>query len=293
MEQRMTASAIKVTGLDRRQGSFHLDSIDIDLPTGLVMGFVGPNGAGKTTTIKALLGMLRPDSGSIELFGGDAPGAASTKERIGVVLDQVFLSPDWKVQALSRHVGRFYSNWDDTLFRHYLERFRVRESELVGTLSRGEGVKLSLAMALAHHPDLLVLDEPTSGLDPVSRSELVDILREFMVDPEHSILFSTHITSDLDSIADLILVIDSGRLAYSGTLDGLRDEFAMVHGTEQLTPAASNSVLGLRRAGGRFDGLIRTDATPLFGPSTIIDAASTDDVIVHLARRGTTPEENR
>lgn len=287
----MTASAVKVTGLNRTQGEFRLDSVDFELPTGLVMGFVGPNGSGKTTTIKALLGMLQPDSGRIELFGGEAPGAAS-KERIGVVLDQPFVSPDWKVGSLTYRVGNFFASWDRAAFLEYLERFRISTSARVGTLSRGEGVKLSLAMALAHKPALLILDEPTSGLDPVSRADLVDLLREFMVDPEHSILFSTHITSDLDSLADLILVIENGRIAFSGTVDGLQEEFAMVHGTEQLTPAARSSVLGLRRTGGRFDGLIRAEATPLFGPTTVIDSASTDDVIVHLARRGTTQQEN-
>jgi ABC-2 type transport system ATP-binding protein len=284
MEKHMTASAVSVTGLDRTQGTFHLDSVDFELPTGLVMGFVGPNGSGKTTTIKAILGMLRPDSGRIQLFDDQVPGAPSTKERIGVVLDQPFVSPDWKVGSLTRRVGRFFAGWDDALFRDLLRRFRLSESAAVATLSRGEGVKLSLALALAHHPELLILDEPTSGLDPVSRADLVDIMREFMIDPTHSILFSTHITSDLDSLADLILVIDDGRVAYSGTLDGLHEEFAMVHGSEQLTPAATNSVLGLRRTGGRFDGLIRSDSTALFGPSTVIDAASTDDVVVHLAR---------
>lgn len=288
----MNDTAVKVTALERSMGSFHLDSVDFELPTGLVMGFVGPNGSGKTTTIKAILGMLAPDAGRVELFDGEAPGTAGVKERVGVVLDLPFVSPDWKVGSLTRRVGAFYSNWDDALFNDLLGRFGIGASARVETLSRGEGVKLSLAMALAHHPELLILDEPTSGLDPVSRADLVDILREFMVDPSHSILFSTHITSDLDSLADLILVIDAGQIAYSGSIDGLREEFAMVHGTEQLTPAARDTVLGLRRTGGRFDGLIRAEATPLFGPTTVIDPATTDDVIVHLARRGTTQQES-
>lgn len=280
----MTATALKATGLERTQGTFHLDHLDFELPTGLVMGFVGPNGAGKTTTIKSILGMLELDSGRIDLFDDAQPGDASTKERIGVVLDQPFVSPDWKVDSLTRRVGRFFAGWDDARFRGLLDRFGVPVNARVGTLSRGQGVKMSLAVALAHHPELLILDEPTSGLDPVSRADLVDILREFMVDENHSILFSTHITSDLDSLADLILVIDKGRIAYSGTLDGLQEEFAMVHGTEELTREAAGTVLGLRRTGGRFDGLIRSTATPLFGPTTVVDTASTDDVVVHLAR---------
>lgn len=184
-------------------------------------------------------------------------------------------------------MGRFFPTWDDDLFRSLLDRFDVTRHARVGTLSRGQGVKLSLAVALAHHPELLVLDEPTSGLDPVSRADLVDLLRDFMVDETHSVLFSTHVTSDLDSLADLMLVIDDGRIAYSGTLDALREEFAMVHGTEQLSAEAEQAVLGLRRTGARFDGLIRTPSSPLFGPTTVIDTATTDDVVVHLARRDT------
>lgn len=287
----MTVSAVKATGLARTQGAFHLGPLDIELPTGLVMGFVGPNGAGKTTTIKALLGMLQPDSGRIRLFDDQATGTASTAERIGVVLDQLHVRPEWRVGSLTPRVGPFFASWDDEVFQGFLDRFALSKDEHIAKLSRGEGVKLSLAMALSHHPELLILDEPTSGLDPVSRADVVDLLREFMVDPSHSILFSTHITTDLDSLADLILVIDSGRIAYSGTLDGLQEEFAMVHGTEQLTPAAAGSVLGLRRTGGRFDGLIRSDDTPRFGPSTVIDPASTEDVVVHLARHGATQEK--
>ncbi len=288
----MTNSAVKATGLARTQGAFRLGPLDFELPTGLVMGFVGPNGSGKTTTIKALLGMVRTESGRIDLFDGERPGSASAAERIGVVLDQPFVRSEWKVGSLTHRIGPFFARWDDRVFEGFLDRFGLRGDSPIGTLSRGEGVKLSLSLALAHHPDVLILDEPTSGLDPVSRADVVDILREFMVDPSHSVLFSTHITTDLDNLADLILVIEGGRLAYSGTLDGLAEEFAMVHGTEQLSPAAAASILGLRHTGGRFDGLIRSEATPLFGPSTVIDPATTDDVVVHLARRGATHQEN-
>lgn len=280
----MTSTAISVRGLTHTQGAFRLDDVDLELPTGLVMGFVGPNGAGKTTTIRSLLGMLRPDAGSVELFDGLAPGSPEVSSRVGVVLDQPFLSPDWSVASLSRRVGRFFDTWDEECLRSLLDRFGIARAARVGTLSRGQGVKLSLAVALAHRPELLVLDEPTSGLDPVSRADLVDLLRDFMVDETHSVLFSTHITSDLDSLADLMAVVDGGRIRYAGTLERLREEFAMVRGTEDLSPEANRAVLGLRRTGSRFDGLIRTDSTPLFGPTTLIEDATTDDVVVHLAR---------
>lgn len=283
----MTNLAIAAHGLSHSQGDFDLRGIDFELPTGLVMGFVGPNGSGKTTTIRALLGMFRPNSGSIGLLGGRTAGSTAAKQRTGVILDLPFVSPDWAVSSLAFRVGRFFSDWDDAYFTELLAQFGIDNTGTVGELSRGEGVKLSLAMALAHRPELLILDEPTSGLDPVSRADLIDILRDFMVDETHSILFSTHITSDLDSLADLILVIDDGRIEYSGTLEGLRDEFAMVHGTEPLSAEAERSILGLTRSGTRFDGLIRAESTPLFGPTTVVDTATTDDVVVHLARRTT------
>jgi ABC-2 type transport system ATP-binding protein len=292
MEQHMSATAVRAQGLSRTQGTFRLRALDFELPTGLVMGFVGPNGAGKTTTIKSLLGLLRTDAGQVELFDGQRPGSAAVRERIGVVLDQPFVSPDWRVGGLGRRVGRFYAGWDARRFQELLDRFDLDPAARVDTLSRGQGVKLSLALALAHDPELLILDEPTSGLDPVSRADVVDLLREFMVEETHTVLFSTHITSDLDNLADLILVIDAGSLAYSGSLDGLHEEFAMVHGSGDLSEEAGRSVLGLRRNGSRFDGLIRTSATPLFGPSTVIDAASTDDVVVHLARSGRARQES-
>ena len=288
----MSGSALHVTGLTRTQGSFRLDSLDFDLPTGLVMGFVGPNGAGKTTTIKSILGMTRPDSGSIELFEGDSPESAAAKERIGVVLDQPFVSPDWKLGTITARLSRFYKGWDAPAFDSLLDRFGLSADLRVEALSRGQGVKLSMAIALAHHPELLILDEPTSGLDPVSRADLIDILREFMVDETHSVLFSTHITSDLDTVADLILVIEGGKIAYSGPLDGLQEEFAMVRGTEPLAPETASRISGLRYRGTRFEGLIRTADTSLFGPTTIIDTASTDDVVVCLARHSSARQEN-
>jgi ABC-2 type transport system ATP-binding protein len=287
----MTPTAVRASGLSHRQGTFTLGALDFELPTGLVTGFVGHNGAGKTTTIKALLGMLRTDPGQVELFDGLPPGSRRARARTGVVLDQPFVSPDWRVGSAARRLARFHPTWDADRLRRLLDRFALDPAAKVGTLSRGQTAKLSLALALAHQPDLLVLDEPTSGLDPVSRADVIDLLREFMVDERHTVLFSTHTTSDLDNLADLVLVIDSGRLAHNGTLDGLREEFAVVQGSGELAEEAARQVVGLRRNGSRYQGLIRTEATPLFGPSTVIDPATTDDVVVHLARGGQSRQE--
>jgi len=280
----MSTTAVLARGLTHARGSFRLGPVDVELPTGLVMGFVGHNGAGKTTTIRSLLGMLPTAPGQVRLFDELEPGSAQARARTGVVLDRPFLAPQWRVGGLGRRLGRFHRTWNQSTFERLQNRFGLDPAARCGTLSRGQGAKLALALALSHEPELLVLDEPTSGLDPLARQDVVDVLREFMVDERHSILFSTHITSDLDHLADLILVMDSGRLAYSGSLHGLGEEFAMVRGTGELTEEAGRHVHGLRRNPHGFEGLIRTEATPAFDSSVVIEAAGTDDVVIHLAR---------
>ena len=295
--------AIRATGLTRRAGGFLLDRVDVELPTGYVLGMVGANGAGKTTTIKALLGLVTCEAGSVGLLGSDvadrdANGSdtadrAARKERIGVVLDQPFLAPRWPVRRLGRIVGPFYSRWDQDRFDRLLRRFRVPTDGRVESLSRGQGTKLSLALALAHDPDLLILDEPTSGLDPVSRADIVDLVREFMVDERHSVLFSTHITSDLEGLADYVQILDEGTTAFRGGIDRLHEEFAYVRGVGEPDVRSASAIIGLRRSRNGFEGLIRTDDSALFGPETEITAATTDDVVVHVARshRPTDTEE--
>ena len=165
------------------------------VPSGLVTGFVGPNGAGKTTAIKAMLGMVGIDAGSISVLDG-APG--TRHGRIGVVLDSLALSRDWTAVSAARSLGRFYPDWDQGLLDDLLVRLDVPARVKVKNLSRGQGVKLQLALALAHRPELLILDEPTSGLDPVARLEVLDILHDFLVaEGADGASFSTHITSDL------------------------------------------------------------------------------------------------
>jgi ABC-2 type transport system ATP-binding protein len=284
--------AVRATGLTVRAGDFLLGGIDVEVPTGYVVGLVGPNGAGKTTTIKALLGMIGRHSGRVELFGEESASPAVTNDRIGVVLDRPFLSPEWRVDQIGRLIGRFYRAWDADRFASLVGELRLPARARVGALSRGEGMRLSFALATCHDPRLLVLDEPTSGLDPVARAELIEHLREFMVDETHSVLFSTHITSDLDGIADFIQVIDRGRSIYRGTLEDLHAEFALVRGIGNPGPQAERAVLGLRRTSTGFEGMIRMSDSHLFGTDTDMSAVTTDDVVVHFARSGGARGEN-
>ena len=283
------ASAIRLDAVVRRQGTFTLGPLDMTVPAGMVTGFVGPNGAGKTTAIKAMLGMVGIDAGSISVLDG-APGAR--RDRIGVVLDAVALPREWTAVSAARNLERFYPDWDRDLLDDLLTRLDVPARVKVKDLSRGQGVKLQLALALAHRPELLILDEPTSGLDPVARLEVLDILRDFLIAEGRTVLFSTHITSDLERIADHLHIIGAGRTRFAGTLPDLVEQWAMARGpVSALTPEAEAALVGTRRNGaGAFAGLIRTADTAVFGPDVIIEPPSIDEAVVAMTRG---PEPDR
>lgn len=217
---------IEAKDLTKRYDGFTLDAIDLQVPTGTVVGFVGSNGAGKTTTLKLLLGLVTSDGGRATLLGevidGDLP--VKVKQRIGVVLDTCPFTQESTVKDIGR-VGRIaYPTWDAAYFSQLCERFELTPKKAVKDLSRGMGMKLQLAFALAHRPQLLILDEATAGLDPLARDEVLDMLRDFMEDGTHSILMSTHITSDLERIADEVVCVDEGRLVFDVPKDVICDE---------------------------------------------------------------------
>ena len=277
------AGAIRLDAVVRRQGTFTLGPLDMTVPAGMVTGFVGPNGAGKTTAIKAMLGMVGIDAGSISVLDG-APG--TRHGRIGVVLDSLALSRDWTAVSAACSLGRFYPDWDQGLLDDLLVRLDVPARVKVKNLSRGQGVKLQLALALAHRPELLILDEPTSGLDPVARLEVLDILRDFLIAEGRTVLFSTHITSDLERIADHLHIIGAGRTRFAGPLPDLVEQWAMARGpVSALTPEVEAVLTGTRRNGaGAFSGLIRTADTAAFGLDVLIEPPSIDEAVVAMTR---------
>ena len=285
------ADAIRLDAVVRTQGSFTLGPLDMTVPVGMVTGFVGPNGAGKTTPIKAMLGMVGIDAGSIGVLDG-APGAR--RDRIGVVLDTVALPREWTAASAARNLARFYPDWDRGRLDELLARLDVPARVKVKDLSRGQGVKLQLALALAHHPELLILDEPTSGLDPVARLEVLDIFRDFLIAEGRTILFSTHITSDLERIADHLHVIGAGRTRFAGPLPDLFEHWAAARGpVSALTPEAEAVLVGARHNGaGVFSGLIRTADTAVFGPDVLIETPSIDEAVVAMTR-GPDPDRGR
>lgn len=199
---------LEVEGLCKSYEHFSLQNISFELPAGYVMGLIGPNGAGKTTTIKSIFQAIAPDSGSVRMFGHEVTAQnVSLKEDIGIVLDHLFYIDEWTVSDVERALSPFYENWDSQKYAFCIQNFHLDPARKLKELSRGMKIKLMVSVALSHDAKLLILDEPTSGLDPVARSELMEILRDFVQDERRSVLFSTHITSDLEKVADFITFI--------------------------------------------------------------------------------------
>lgn len=238
-------NVLTVKGLCKTYPSFTLKEVSFALPQGIVMGFVGRNGAGKSTTLKSILGLVHPDKGQVTFMEQDvAQNEQYMKENIGVVLGGIDFYAQKKIKTITDVTRRFYPNWEDEKYRHYLSLFGLDETKRVRELSDGMRVKYLIALALSHQAKLLILDEPTSGLDPVSRDELTELFRAIVADGSRSILFSTHITSDLEKCADHITFIKDGEIFYTGAKADFLTEYAHLGTTlEEIIVAAERRPL--------------------------------------------------
>lgn len=272
-------------------GNFALRDVSFELPTGYVMGLIGANGAGKTTTIRCLLGMRAFETGEIELLGHRVPGPVNLRQDVGVVLDHTYLVGDWRLAGVERALRPFYDRWDGVRYRQLLDEFGLDLRARVKDLSRGMAVKLMIAVALSHQARLLVFDEPTSGLDPATRDELAGIIGDFLLDEGHSVLFSTHITSDLDRIGDYLTLIHEGRIVRTGTKDEILEAYRVVHGgPDALSEPADAHLIGLRRTPTGTQALVRTEETGLLGGDVLVEAPTLEEIAVHIAARATPRE---
>ncbi len=222
--------AIEIKNLVKRyDDNFQLGELNLDIPSGEIIGLIGENGAGKTTLIKSILDILRINKGEIKIFGKNIKSYETLiKEDIGVVLDNTFFPEVLNAKDIDSVMKSIYKSWDSKLYYTYLKEFNIPVTSIIKKLSKGMRKKLEIATALAHHPKLLILDEPTSGLDPVVRNEVLDIFLKFIADDEHTILFSTHITSDLEHIADEIVFIDKGKVLINKTRDEILDNYGIL-----------------------------------------------------------------
>lgn len=277
--------ALDVRNVNKKYDRFQLKNVSFQLEKGYIMGFIGANGAGKTTTIKSILNLARLDSGDVRIFGKRmADHELELKQDIGCAFGDIDFYTRSKLSKLTDVFKKFYKNWDDKTYNAYLKRFKLDENKKIAELSTGMKVKYSLALALSHGAKLLILDEPTSGLDPVARDDLLDIFQSLVADGEISILFSTHITSDLEKCADFITYIDDGQIIDSADKEAFKASYRLLNGKESELEQVRSKLISCRITSFGFTGLIRADD---FDPDTGIRSAlpSLEEIMVYYAKK--------
>lgn len=283
------AALLQINGLCKQFKDFKLKNVSLTLDKGYIMGFIGPNGAGKSTTIKLVMNLLRRDSGEILVFGQDnITHDKEIKNRIGFVFDESVYYEELTVSEMKGIVSRFYQRWDDAAFARYLKEFDLPRGRKIKELSMGMKMKFSLAVALSHGAELLIMDEPTSGLDPLVRSELLDILAKEMEDGRKAVFFSTHITSDLDKVADYITLINDGEILFSKTKDEIVEGYGLVKGGRELLDGDTRKAfVGVRTNQFGFEGLAndRREVRRLFGDRVLVEKPTLEEVMLYFTRR--------
>ena len=276
---------LEVEGLSKKYDTFSLRDVSFSLPKGSIMGLVGENGAGKSTTMKGILGILHPDSGKIRFWGREAADA-SVMEDIGVVFDENHFSDILTPLEISKFLRKIYRQWDEPYFLKLLGKFNLPVKKAIKDFSRGMKMKLGLAAALGHRPKLLMLDEPTSGLDPVVRNEILDLFLDFIADGECSILLSSHITTDLEKVADYIVFLHQGKVKLSGVKDDLLENYGVMKGPkDSFSQVNSKDIAGYKQRPYGFECLVksRSQARRSY-PDFMIDPASLEDIMLYLVQ---------
>ncbi|MCG8643262.1 MAG: ABC transporter ATP-binding protein [Desulfobacterales bacterium] len=279
---------LEITNLRKEYTGFSLKDISFTLPRGFIMGFIGPNGAGKSTTIKLIMNLLKKDSGEVKIFGKDhIECEREIKNRIGFVYDQNYFYETLTVDEMKNIVAPFYTEWDDEIFIKYLKKFNVSKNKRIKDLSRGMQMKFSLAIALSHNAELIIMDEPTSGLDPLVRRNLLDILYELIQDENKGVFFSSHITSDLDRIADFITFISNGEIIFSTTKDEILDNYAIIKGSNELINIEiKKEFIGFRENRFGFEALVKDKQKirKIYKDNVIIEKPTLEDIMVYHTR---------
>ncbi len=274
---------LDISGLNKSYGNFSLQDISFSLPEGCITGFIGTNGAGKTTTLRTILGLTSKLSGNVRLFGLDMEAnEKQIKERIGIVLDGGGFYEELSLSEMKSIVASAYKSWDEITYRRYLDRFSLNPKQKIQELSKGMRMKYALALSLSHKAELLIMDEPTSGLDPLVRSQLLDILKEYMDNGGRGVFFSTHITSDLDKIADMLIMIDNGKIIFREDKDILLDSYRIIKGgMKDLTKDTDKLFMNISKTAFGFTGITnQLEAVKNAMPDAIIERTTIEDVML-------------
>lgn len=282
-------SILEVNNLKKTYKDFTLNNISFTLERGYIMGFIGPNGAGKSTTIKLIMNLLHKDNGDIKIFGLDnLKHEKEVKNRIGFVYDENYYYEDLTMESMKKIISPFYSKWDEVSFKEYMKEFDLDPKKKIKTLSKGMKMKFSLAIALSHNAELIIMDEPTSGLDPVFRREILDILYSLIQDENKSVFFSTHITTDLEKIADYITFINNGNIVFSKPKDEILESYGIVKGgLELLDNSTRKEFISINENRFGFEALSNDIGRikRLFRNEVIIEKPSLEDIMVYSVRR--------
>ena len=282
-------NVIELNNVTKKFKNFSINQLDLDIKQGFITGFIGANGAGKSTVIKMIMNLLKPDAGEVRIFNQNYQNyEKAIKERIGFVFDGNVFFEGLNMKDIKRLVAPAYKHWNESLFRYYMEKFELPFNKPMKRFSKGMQMKASLAIALSHDAELIIMDEPTAGLDPIFRRELLTLLQEIMMDGQRTIFFSTHITTDLDKIADYIAFIQDGELILNQSVHDISENYALVKGgLDFLDRDTEKAFIHVQRRATGFEALTNDIATvkSIFGESVVIDGASLEDIMYYLKGR--------
>jgi ABC-2 type transport system ATP-binding protein len=274
---------LKVENLNKSYGDFSLTDVTFSLPEGCITGFIGINGAGKTTTLRTLLGLTKKNSGNIQFFGLEMEkNEKQIKDRIGIVLDDGCFYDELSLAEMKSIISSAYTAWSEQDFKRYMDMFSLDPKQKINTLSKGMKMKYALALALSHNAELLIMDEPTAGLDPLIRSQLLKVLTDYMENGGKGVFFSTHITSDLDKIADMLIMIDNGHIVFQEEKDTLLDTYRIIKGDiSSLTDDVRKLLLNVSETAFGFTGITkRVSEVRSYIPDVIIERPTIEDIML-------------
>lgn len=281
-------NAIEIRNLSKTLDGFTLSIDKLDIKKGFITGFIGPNGSGKTTTIKLIMNMLNKDNGTIKVLDREYKiDDLYIKETIGYVGDISGYMKEAKLKDIKKNIALFYKNWDESLYKYYLNKFNIDENKIYKELSKGQQKKFELIMALCHHPKLIIMDEPTANLDPIVRNEFIEVLQEHIEKDGVTVFYSTHITSDLDKVGDYLVFIYNGKIILNGDKESILESHRIIRGSKDLLDDdTKKAFISYKESSFGCEGLTSNHnvAYEIFGEEVVYDKANLEDILMYYTR---------